>query len=87
MYGSTEELWFPDWEYKGTPWTNAGDVRRSTSPRNAAKNFKTPTLVIHGELDYRLDVSEGAPAVHRAAATMGVASEAAPLPGRRTTGC
>jgi len=29
------------------------------SPRNSASNFKTPTLVVHGQLDYRLDVSEG----------------------------
>ena len=22
MYGTTEELWFPEWEFKGTPWEN-----------------------------------------------------------------
>ena len=35
------------------------DPYRRWSPALAAKNFKTPTLVIHGQLDYRLDVSEG----------------------------
>ena len=57
-WGTTEELWFNNWEFGGTPYTNH-DVYNKWSPRNAAKNFKTPTLVIHGQLDYRLDVSEG----------------------------
>ena len=57
-WGTTEELWFNEWEYKGTPYTNRETYEKWT-PSNAAKNFKTPTLVIHGQLDYRLDVSEG----------------------------
>jgi dipeptidyl aminopeptidase/acylaminoacyl peptidase len=57
-WGTTEELWFNEWEFKGTPWTNP-EMYEKWSPRNAAKNFKTPTLVVHGQLDYRLDVSEG----------------------------
>jgi dipeptidyl aminopeptidase/acylaminoacyl peptidase len=57
-YGDTEELWFPEWEFKGTPWTNR-EMYRKWSPHLSAANFKTPTLVIHGQLDYRLDVSQG----------------------------
>ncbi len=57
-WGTTEELWFNNWEFQGTPYTNH-DMYNKWSPRNSAKNFKTPTLVIHGQLDYRLDVSEG----------------------------
>jgi len=57
-YGSTEELWFPEWEFKGTPWTNREGYRK-WSPHEYAAQFKTPTLVVHGQLDYRLDVSEG----------------------------
>ncbi len=57
-WGTTEELWFNNWEFKGTPYTNP-EMYEKWSPRNAAKNFKTPTLVIHGQLDYRLDLSEG----------------------------
>jgi dipeptidyl aminopeptidase/acylaminoacyl peptidase len=57
-YGSTEELWFPEWEFGGTPWDNR-KLYDKWSPHLHAKNFKTPTLVIHGQLDYRLDVSEG----------------------------
>jgi dipeptidyl aminopeptidase/acylaminoacyl peptidase len=57
-WGSTEELWFNDWEFKGTPYDNRA-LYEKWSPHQYAKNFKTPTLVIHGQKDYRLDVSEG----------------------------
>ena len=57
-WGTTEELWFNNWEFKGTPYTNP-EMYEKWNPRNYAKNFKTPTLVIHSQLDYRLDVSEG----------------------------
>jgi dipeptidyl aminopeptidase/acylaminoacyl peptidase len=57
-YGTTEELWFNEWEYKGTPWTNR-ELYRKWSPHLFVTNIKTPTLVVHGQLDYRLDVSEG----------------------------
>jgi dipeptidyl aminopeptidase/acylaminoacyl peptidase len=57
-WGTTEELWFNDWEFKGTPYDNRA-LYEKFSPHQYAKNFKTPTLVIHGQRDYRLDVSEG----------------------------
>jgi dipeptidyl aminopeptidase/acylaminoacyl peptidase len=57
-YGTTEELWFNEWEFKGTPWTNR-ELYRRWSPMLAETHFKTPTLVVHSQLDYRLDVSEG----------------------------
>ena len=57
-FGTTEELWFNEWEFKGTPWTNR-EMYRKWSPHLAATSFKTPMLVVHGQLDYRLDVSEG----------------------------
>ncbi len=57
-WGDTEELWFNDWEFKGTPYTNR-ELYRKFSPHEYAANFKTPTLVVHGQLDYRLDVSQG----------------------------
>jgi dipeptidyl aminopeptidase/acylaminoacyl peptidase len=63
-YGTTEELWFNEWEFKGKPWDyygkpDAENPYRKWSPAMSAKNFKTPTLVIHSQLDYRLDVAEG----------------------------
>jgi dipeptidyl aminopeptidase/acylaminoacyl peptidase len=57
-YGTTDELWFNEWEFKGTPWTNR-ELYRRWSPMLAETHFKTPTLVVHSQLDYRLDVSEG----------------------------
>ena len=57
MYGYTEELWFPEWEFKGTPWTNPSLYARF-SPLRYAKNMKTPTLVTHGELDFRVPYTE-----------------------------
>ncbi len=56
-YGMTEELWFPEWEFGGPPWKKR-DVYRKWSPHEYAQNFKTPTLVVHGQNDYRLDVSQ-----------------------------
>ncbi len=57
-YGTTDELWFNEWEFKGTPWSNRL-LYRKWSPMLAETRFKTPTLVVHSQLDYRLDVSEG----------------------------
>ena len=57
-WGTTEELWFNEWEFKGTPYNNR-ELYRKWSPNLSATSFKTPTLVIHSQLDYRLDVSEG----------------------------
>jgi dipeptidyl aminopeptidase/acylaminoacyl peptidase len=57
-YGTTEELWFNEWEFKGPPWKNR-ELYRKFSPHLFADKFKTPTLVIHGQNDYRLDVSQG----------------------------
>jgi dipeptidyl aminopeptidase/acylaminoacyl peptidase len=57
-WGATEELWFNNWEFKGTPYDNRAAYQK-WSPHQYAKNFKTPTLVIHSQRDYRLDVSEG----------------------------
>ncbi len=58
MYGVTEELWFPEWEFRGNPWDNP-ELYEKWSPHRYAKNFKTPTLVTHGELDFRVPIGEG----------------------------
>ena len=58
MYGATEELWFPEWEFGGTPWDKP-ELYESLSPHKFVKNFATPTLVVHGELDYRVPIGEG----------------------------
>lgn len=53
MYGTTEELWFPEWENGGTPWQNR-DLYRKWSPHLFVQNFKTPMLVVHGGMDFRV---------------------------------
>jgi dipeptidyl aminopeptidase/acylaminoacyl peptidase len=78
-YGTTEELWFNEWEFRrpalkgikgqdvdgpGQPWKYAAgpvanDPFRKWSPMLSIQNAKTPTLVVHSQRDYRLDVSEG----------------------------
>jgi dipeptidyl aminopeptidase/acylaminoacyl peptidase len=57
-YGTTEELWFPEWEFGGTPWDKP-ELYEKWSPNKFVKNFKTPTLVTHGELDYRVPINQG----------------------------
>jgi dipeptidyl aminopeptidase/acylaminoacyl peptidase len=58
MYGVTEELWFPEWEFGGAPWEKP-DVYAKWSPNNSVTGFKTPTLVSHGELDFRVPINQG----------------------------
>lgn len=57
-YGTTEELWFPEWEFGGTPWEKP-EAYLEKSPSRFAGNFKTPTLVIHGALDFRVPDAQG----------------------------
>jgi dipeptidyl aminopeptidase/acylaminoacyl peptidase len=55
---STEELWFPMWEFSGMPWDNP-DVYDKWSPSHYVKEFQTPTLVIAGEQDFRVPYTQG----------------------------
>ena len=60
MYGATEELWFEEHDMAGTPWTNPESYKKwspSTYAGNLGK-YKTPTLVICGELDYRVPYTQ-----------------------------
>ncbi len=70
MAGSTEELWFVDWEFGGSPYANRA-LYEQWSPLNFVKNWKTPMLIVHSQLDYRVDLSEGYQAF-TAAKRMGV---------------
>ena len=60
MYGATEELWFPEWEFYGTPWTNPEMYEKWSPHRYAAKfgEFKTPMLIVHGAQDFRVPLGE-----------------------------
>jgi dipeptidyl aminopeptidase/acylaminoacyl peptidase len=58
MAGTTEELWFVDWEFGGTPYANRA-LYEKWSPLAFVRNWKTPILIVHSQLDYRVDLSEG----------------------------
>jgi dipeptidyl aminopeptidase/acylaminoacyl peptidase len=57
-YYDTEELWFPEWDHLGTPWDNPDSFEKH-NPVNYVKNWKTPMLVIHGALDFRVVDTQG----------------------------
>lgn len=57
MYGTTDEVWFDEYDHGGTPWDSPEHYRRF-SPHTYAKNFHTPTLITHGEQDFRVPISE-----------------------------
>jgi dipeptidyl aminopeptidase/acylaminoacyl peptidase len=59
MYALTDELWFDEWEHGGPPWGPNKESYEKHSPHRMAKNFKTPMLVIHNDLDFRVPVAEG----------------------------
>lgn len=57
-YFDTEELWFPEWDHLGAPWDNPEGYEKH-NPLNFVKNWKTPMLVIHGGLDFRVADTQG----------------------------
>jgi len=57
-YYATEELWFPEWEFKGLPWEVPENYQK-WNPAAFINNWQTPHLIIHGQHDYRLPVSHG----------------------------
>src|SRR2546422_4215 len=60
MYGATEELWFPEHDFGGTPWTSPAAYQKWSPSSYAADfgKFKTPTLVIAAEQDYRVPYTQ-----------------------------
>jgi dipeptidyl aminopeptidase/acylaminoacyl peptidase len=56
MYGGTDELWFDEWEH-GIPWEAPGFDQ--FSPDRFGAEFKTPNLIIHNELDFRIPLTQG----------------------------
>ena len=58
MYFSTEEMWFPTWEQRGTPWEQPENYAK-VNPSEFVGRWKTPELVIHGALDYRIPETQG----------------------------
>lgn len=57
FYGATEELWFPEWDMGKNPWDEP-DLYDRWSPHRNAGNFSTPTLITHGQKDFRVPFAE-----------------------------
>ena len=55
---STEELWFTEWEYGGTPWDKPEGYQKF-NPANHVDNWKTPMLVVQGDRDFRIPTAQG----------------------------
>lgn len=53
MYGETEELWFPEWEFKGVPWEKP-QLYEKWSPSYFAQRIQTPMLIVEGARDFRV---------------------------------
>jgi dipeptidyl aminopeptidase/acylaminoacyl peptidase len=59
MY-ATEELWFEEHDMQGTPWSNPESYRKwgPATFASALGKYKTPTLVVAGERDYRVPYTQ-----------------------------
>lgn len=55
---ATEELWFTEWEYGGTPWQNPEGYERF-NPVHHVDKWKTPMMVVQGDLDFRIPTAQG----------------------------
>lgn len=69
QYCETEEMWFANWDMGGAPWDKNNKIAQRTfanSPHKFVGNWDTPILVIHGQKDYRIDVSQGMSAFNAA---------------------
>ena len=73
MAYETEELWFDEWENHGTQWENPKAYERF-NPVNHVGAWKVPMLVVHGEKDFRIPVTQGIGAF-TAAQRRGIPSE------------
>lgn len=78
MYGTTEEMWFPNWEYGGAYWDKDNAAAQKSykefSPSNFVANWDTPILIFHGEKDYRVPLEQGLQAF-QAAQLQGIKSK------------
>jgi dipeptidyl aminopeptidase/acylaminoacyl peptidase len=60
MFGTTEELWFPDFDLGGPYWKTPMPKSYSEfSPHSFVKNWDTPILVVHNEKDFRVPLGQG----------------------------
>lgn len=59
-YGTTEELWFANWDLGGSPWDNPNHPTYTKfNPSNYVNNWKTPLMIIQGNMDFRVPYEQG----------------------------
>jgi len=81
-YTTTEELWFPNWDYGGDPWDKNNKVAQrvyNDSPHTTVGKWDTPILIMHGELDFRIPYDQ-AMAAFNSARLHGVPAELVVFP-------
>ena len=70
MYTETEENWFSNWEYDDAYWNKDQTARArrtyENSPHRFVDKWDTPILCIHGEMDYRINATQGMSAFNAA---------------------
>jgi dipeptidyl aminopeptidase/acylaminoacyl peptidase len=63
MYGTTEEVFFTDWDSGGPYWEKDNSVAQKTytqfNPINLVSKWDTPILIIQGGKDYRVPIGQG----------------------------
>ncbi len=66
MYGTTEEMWFPNVDWEGPYWQTPKPKSYQQSPHLFIKNWDTPMLVVHNEKDFRVPLGQGMEAFNTA---------------------
>lgn len=62
MYGTTDEMWFENWEKGGPYWEKNNAVAQRSfnqSPSNFVDKWDTPILIIQGGKDFRVPIEQG----------------------------
>lgn len=82
MYGTTDEMWFENWEKGGPYWDVSNAVAQrsfSQSPSNFVQHWDTPIMIVQGGKDYRVPIEQGQQAF-QAAQLRGIKSRFLYLP-------
>ncbi len=83
MYGTTEELWFPDWDWGGPYWDKKNVAAQRSynqqNPINYVTKWNTPIMIVQGGRDYRVPIEQGLQAF-QAAQLLGIKSKLVYLP-------
>ena len=63
MSGTTEEVFFTNWDFGGKYWEKDNAIAQKTfskfNPKNSVEKWNTPILIIQGGKDYRVPIGQG----------------------------